>query len=331
MDALPLSFVPMTLGPHHIKAKCDLSFIVPAYNESKTIEATIIQIADEMAVLDRSFEILVVDDGSCDDTFHVAVKADVKAVVRVIRLSRNFGKENAISAGLEHCIGDAVFILDADLQEPISYMHEMLDLYDQGYEMIYAVRKDREDESKLKRFFVEIFYKMLRMGSDVNIPEDARDFRLMDRKVVDSILALPERNRFMKGLFAWVGFRSIPIYINMKPRQFGRSKFGLKSLSKLALTALTSFTNLPLRIWAVIGTSLASLSLLYGSWILVKTLFTGADIPGFATLSVAIFFIGGVQLISLGTIGEYLARVFAEVKSRPLYIVAEEQKNTPSK
>lgn len=308
-------------------ARCpvvQLSFVIPAYNEEENIGETIVRVAAEATRLKQSFEILIVDDGSQDETFSRARDMGRKFPVRVLRLSRNFGKEHAISAGLERSLGQAVIILDADLQEPISYLEEMLRHYDDGYEMVYAVRLHRQDESRAKRIFTKNFYRLLSFGSEFDIPADARDFRLMDRRVVDVLNALPERNRFMKGLYGWVGFRTKAMPIELATRAGGTTKFGFKGLMRLGLTGLTSFTNWPLRIWTAIGSGFALLSILYGLWIVAKTLIWGVDVPGFATITAAIFFLGGVQLISIGIIGEYLARVFTEVKGRPGFIVAEE-------
>ena len=304
--------------------KPDLSFVIPAYNEEKTILKTIEVIARQANDLEVSFEIIVIDDGSRDGTFSKSLAAGKHYPVRAVRLSRNFGKENAMTAGLELSKGSAVVIMDADLQEPVSYLEDMLEEYHNGYDMVYAVRKSRQDENALKRFLTGHFYKLLKIGSDIPIPADARDFRLMDRKVVDTILSLPERNRFMKGLFSWVGFKSKPIYIDMEKRSQGVSSFGFKALVKLALTALTSFTNWPLRIWAGIGFLFALSAMIYGSGILLKTLVWGMEVPGFATITTALFFLGGIQLISIGIIGEYLSRVFTEVKGRPTYVIAED-------
>jgi glycosyltransferase involved in cell wall biosynthesis len=306
------------------RAKLDLSFVIPAFNEEASIGDTIRRVSEEATRLDQRHEILVVDDGSTDAT-ELRVKAMIpRYPVRLVRLSRNFGKEQAMMAGLKRARGEAVVILDADLQEPLHYLEAMLARRSQGYEMIYAVRAHREDESLPKRLATRAFYWLLGRGSSVAIPPDARDFRLMDRKVVDAICALPESNRFMKGLFSWVGFRSIAMPIEMAPRQSGESKFGARGLTALAKTGLMSFSDWPLRVWTGIGFALAALSILYGGWIALRTLIWGIDVPGWATLAVAVFFLGGVQLISIGVLGEYLGRVFTEVKRRPGFLVAEE-------
>lgn len=306
------------------RAVPDLSFVIPAFNEADNIAETIRRVAGEAQRLGRSFEIVVVDDGSTDATF-AAAKAQAAAFpVRTLRLSRNFGKEHAIMAGLERTTGAAVVILDADLQEPLGHLETMLAHRAEGFEMVYAVRAGREDEGLPKRAFTRLFYAMLNLGSDTAIPADARDFRLMDRRVVDALCALPERNRFMKGLYGWVGFRSKAIPVRLEPRRAGASKFGFRKLFRLGLTGLTSFTAWPLRVWTSIGMAIALCSILYGLWIVLRTLLFGSDVPGWSTLVVAVSLLGGVQLISIGVLGEYLARVFTEVKGRPGFIVAED-------
>jgi glycosyltransferase involved in cell wall biosynthesis len=298
----------------------DLSVVVPAFNEAETLTRTLDNLKLVLGRLVHQFEIIVVDDGSTDSTYEIASKSDV----RVLRLSRNFGKEQAIMAGLSRSKGNAVAIIDADLQENADNLVGMYERYKQGYDMVYAVRANRDDEPMAKRFFSKVFYRLLEKGSDVKIPPDARDFRIMDRKVVNALLDLPEKNRFMKGLFAWVGFRSTSFSIEIAPREEGSSKFDFRGLTQLGLTALTSFTDWPLRIWTGIGFLIAFMSFLYGTWIFAKTLIWGAETPGFATITVAIFFLGGIQLISIGIIGEYLARMFTELKDRPGFIIADE-------
>ena len=227
-------------------------------------------------------------------------------------------------AGLERTVGSAVVILDADLQEPLFHLETMLKHRAEGYEMVYAVRAQRRDEAWRKRFFTRAFYALLNIGGDTAIPANARDFRLMDRRVVDALCALPERNRFMKGLYGWVGFRTKAVAIELDPRATGASKFGFAGLFKLGLTGLTSFTAWPLRVWTGVGMTIAACSILYALWIAVRTLIFGIDVPGWSTLVVAVMLLGGVQLISIGVLGEYLSRVFTEVKGRPGFIIAED-------
>ena len=302
----------------------DLSFVIPAYNEAETIVETLQRVSRKARRLVDDAEILVVDDGSTDDTVELIRSGDWEVPVRLLRLSRNFGKEQAIMAGLRHAAGRAVVILDADLQEPLRYVDTMLEKYREGYDVVYAVRAHRDDESWLKRRLTAAFYHFLNIGSEVPMPAGARDFRLMDRKVVDALCALPESNRFMKGLYAWVGFRSLAIPVELQPRGGGRTKFGFRRLFKLGMAGLTAFTDWPLRMWTGIGMVLATLSILYGVFLASRTIFLGHNVPGWSTLAVAIFFFSGIQLMSIGVLGEYLARVFSEVKGRPGYLIAED-------
>lgn len=302
----------------------DLSFVIPAYNEAETIAETLRRVSRKARRLVVHSEILIVDDGSTDDTLELIRSGQWEVPVRLLRLSRNFGKEQAIMAGLRHASGRAVVILDADLQEPLRYVDTMLERHRDGYEIVYAVRAHRNDESWLKRRCTAAFYRFLNIGSEVPMPADARDFRLMDRKVVDALCALPESNRFMKGLYAWVGFRSLAIPVELQPRGGGSTKFNICRLLKLGMTGLTAFTDWPLRMWTGIGMIFAMLSILYGLFLAGRTMFLGHEVPGWSTLAVAIFFFSGIQLMSIGVLGEYLARVFSEVKGRPGYLIAED-------
>lgn len=302
----------------------EVSCIVPAYNEADTIARTIEAIAAEMIRLQRDFEIIVVDDGSQDATVEEAKCYLEDAPLRILCLSRNFGKENAITAGLEAAKGASCIIIDADLQESVSYLKVFLDYWDQGVEMVYGVRAHREDESMLKRKGSNLFYWILDRITTVAIPAHARDFRLMDRKVVNAILSLPERNRFMKGLYSWVGFKSQAVSVLIEKRQTGASKFNFRRLFALALTGLTSFSDWPLRIWTSVGIAISMVSMLYAFFIAGRTILFGSDVPGWATLTVATCFLGGVQILSIGVLGEYLSRIFSEVKGRPSHIVSEE-------
>lgn len=301
-----------------------VSCVVPAYNEAGNIAKTLTAIAEELILLSRDFELIVVDDGSADATVAEARALMETYPVRVIRLSRNFGKENAITAGMQASRGKACVIIDADLQEPISYLKVFLEHWDAGMEMVYGVRAHRGDESCLKRKGSNLFYWILDKTTSVSIPAHARDFRLMDRKVVDAILSLPERNRFMKGLYSWVGFKSQAVPVVIDPRHSGQSKFNYKRLFDLALTGLTSFSDWPLRVWTGVGVVVSAISICYALLIAARTLVYGADVPGWATLTVAVCFLGGVQILSIGVLGEYMGRIFSEVKARPGHIVSQE-------
>ena len=302
----------------------EVSCVVPAYNEADNIGRTIEAIATEMIRLERDFEIIVVDDGSQDTTVEKARSYLEDYPLRILCLSRNFGKENAITAGLEAAKGASCIIIDADLQESVSYLEVFLNHWDKGVEMVYGVRAHRQDESMLKRKGSNLFYWILDRTTTVAIPAHARDFRLLDRKVVNAILSLPERNRFMKGLYSWVGFKSQAVPVLIEKRQNGTSKFNFRRLFDLALTGMTSFSDWPLRVWTGIGIFISIVSLLYAFFIAGRTILLGSDVPGWATLTVATCFLGGVQILSIGVLGEYLSRIFAEVKGRPGHIVSEE-------
>ncbi|MFG6518877.1 glycosyltransferase family 2 protein [Sulfitobacter sp. 1A13368] len=323
MNRRPERFAKPKIVPS-LKPIPDLSFVIPAFNEAGNITRTVVQVDAHARRLVSSFEIIIVDDGSLDATFEESRALCDQYPLRVLRLSRNFGKEHAIMAGLESTVGAAVVILDADLQEPLFHLETMMKYRDEGYEMVYAVRAQRRDETWRKRVFTRAFYALLNIGGDTAIPANARDFRIMDRRVVDALCALPERNRFMKGLYGWVGFRTKAVAIELGPRATGISKFGFAGLFKLGLTGLTSFTAWPLRVWTGIGMTIAASSILYALWIAVRTLIFGIDVPGWSTLVVAVMLLGGVQLISIGVLGEYLSRVFTEVKGRPGFIIAED-------
>lgn len=300
-----------------------LSIVVPAFNEVDNIEKAIHDSYKAVSSLVDSCEIIVVDDGSEDATSDIVRGLMNKFPLKLIRFSRNFGKEQAMMAGMSKVRGDLVMIVDADGQESLSVVPEMLSKIEQGYDVAFAVRRDRNDEGVLKSSLSSAFYKIISMGSEMPIVANARDFRIMKRHVVDAVLSLPERERFTKGLFSWVGFRSVAIEIDMRKRQGGVSKFSLFGLFGLATTALTSFTAWPLRIWTAVGACISVFSLTYGAFVVVKTLFWGVDTPGFATLAVAIFFLGGIQLVSIGVLGEYIGRIYIEAKGRPGYIIAE--------
>ncbi len=243
--------------------------------------------------------------------------------VRYLALSRNFGKEAALSAGLEHARGDVVVMLDADGQHPLGLLPQMLAGWRAGADSVCAVRDTRSDESFTKRLGTRWFYRIVNAGSPLPIPENAGDFRLMDRRVVDALLALPERNRFLKGLYAWVGFRTQYIPYTPSPRAAGRSSFSFTRLLGLALTGLTAFSNLPLRLWSGLGAVVAVGAIGYGAWIVIDHLFNDNPVPGWPTVVVSLMFFSGVQLLSIGILGEYVGRIFTEVKRRPVYLLRE--------
>lgn len=301
-----------------------LSLVVPMFNEAGNLDRLFDRLAQVMADLGESYEIVCVDDGSRDDTVARALEHHRRDPrIKVVELSRNFGKELALTAGLRHTSGQAVVMIDADLQHPPEVIKDMMREWRQGFEMVIAVRRHRDDESAVKRLAAKVFYEVFGRVSEVRLPPGAGDFRLLDRKVVKVLNAMPEHARFMKGLYAWVGFRQTIIPFDVAERAHGETKFNLFRLWRLAIDGITSFTSVPLKVWTFMGMLVASFALLYGLLFIIKTLILGIDVPGYPSLIVAITFFSGVQLISLGVIGEYLGRVFAEVKNRPLYVVRE--------
>lgn len=300
-----------------------LCCVVPAHNEAENLKNFIPALSKMLKQENIRFEIIVIDDGSKDSTIEVLQGLQKDYPLRVLEFSRNFGKEAALYAGLDHVDADLALLIDADFQHPINVIPTMLSLWKEGYEMVYGIR-NRETESWLKKLFTHIYYKILNASSTLNIPENAGDFRLLDAKVVHAIRDLPERNLYMKGLYAWVGFKSIGILFTEKERQCGRSSFNFKSLLNLAISGLTAFSDLPLRICIYLGILLGIFSFSYGCWITVQTLFEGAKVPGWATLAAGLAFLGAIQLIFIGILGEYISRIYSEVKARPKYIIAAE-------
>lgn len=304
-----------------------LSLIAPVKDEEAAIGPFIARVAP---ILDGLFpdaqgatwEILFVDDGSEDATMAAILQAHGKDPrVRALSLSRNFGKEAALTAGLDHAEGQAVIPIDVDLQDPPEMIGAMLARWRDGYEVVYGVRTNRETDSLPKRLTADLYYRAHNYLSSDKIPEHAGDFRLLDRSVVEIIKAMPERNRFMKGLFAWSGFRQTAVEYARAEREHGKTKFRYWKLWTLALDGITSASTMPLRIWSYVGVVIAGFTLLYAVWVVIKTIFWGSDVAGYPSLIVAILFFGSVQLISLGVLGEYVGRILIETKRRPLYVV----------
>jgi glycosyltransferase involved in cell wall biosynthesis len=287
------------------------------------------RLRDQLAALSPDFEIVVVNDGSRDGTREAVLSVAERCHVHYLELSRNFGKEAALSAGLEAARGEVVVLIDGDGQHPVETVPALLARWREGYDMVYGVRAHRRDEGWLKRLGTAALYRILARGSKVEIPENAGDFRLLDRRAVEALNRLGERTRFMKGLYAWVGFRSAAVDYEARPRAGGKTRYGYGRLASLAIAGITAFTNLPLRALAVAGglTSLAALG--YGAWVVFEYLHYGIQVPGYPTIVVSIMFFSGVQLLSLGIIGEYLGRVFEEVKRRPNFIVGDARDHSP--
>jgi glycosyltransferase involved in cell wall biosynthesis len=304
------------------EAAPSISCVVPAYNESQNLPHLLAALGAQLRQLTDRWEIIVVDDGSRDNSLAALAPWLDGAGVVCLALSRNFGKEAALGAGLDHARGDVVITMDADLQHPVSLLPAMLAYWREGSDMVYAVRSDRSEESVLKRLGARLFYSLLHLGSSIEIPPHAGDFRLMDRCVVDALCALSERTRFMKGLYAWVGYRARPIEFTPPPRFAGRSGFGMRALFSLAASGITAFSNLPLRLASALGSMLAVLAIAYGAWVAIDHFMHGGDVAGWATIVVSLMFFSGMQLLFIGVLGEYLGRVYEEVKMRPRYIVA---------
>ena len=295
------------------------------FDEAEALAPFVARLLPALLATQESFEIVCVNDGSTDGTLAALLAwRQREPRVRVIDLSRNFGKEAALTCGIDHAQGAAVIPIDADLQDPPELIGEMVRLWRAGFEVVLPQRADRSSDGALKRRTAAWFYRLHNSISDSPIPENVGDFRLLDRKVVEALKSLPERRRFMKGLFAWVGFRQALIPYSRAARQGGSSKFSGWRLWNLALEGITSFSTAPLRVWTYLGLVVALLSFGYGLFIISLVLLTGRDMPGYASLITVVLFLGGVQLIGLGVLGEYVGRLHTEVKQRPIYIVREQ-------
>ena len=300
-----------------------ISLVVPVFNEEESVAIYVQTTRGVLEAGNLDFEIVFVNDGSRDGTLPRLMElAEEDKRVRIINLSRNFGKEIALTAGIDHAAGDVLVPMDVDLQDPPELIPKFLERWREGYDVVYGVRTSRKYDNLIKRATSGAFYRIFNRLSHLQIPENAGDFRLFDRRVADVIRQIPERNRFMKGLFAWVGFNSVGVPYERPRRAAGNTKWGNWKLWNFALDGLISFSTLPLRVWAYIGGIVAILSFFYGSFIVIRVLTQGIDIPGYASLLTVVLFLGGLQLLSIGVLGEYLGRLFIEVKGRPLYVVA---------
>ncbi|HUG45302.1 MAG TPA: glycosyltransferase family 2 protein [Sphingomicrobium sp.] len=309
----------------------EISVVIPVKDEEASIDSCIDRLKPVLeTIAGAAFEILFVDDGSSDSTLErIRRQNSADPRVRAVSLSRNFGKEAALSAGLDFARGQAVVPLDVDLQDPPEVLPEMVARWRDGFEIVYGVRSDRRADSLPKRLTADLYYRAHNLLSEDKIPEHAGDFRLLDRKVVDVIRSMPERNRFMKGLFAWAGFKQASVSYTRDARSVGSSKFRYRRLWSFALDGITSASTIPLRVWSYIGASVAILALAYAVLIVIRTLMFGIAVPGYASLMVAVLFLGGLQLLSLGILGEYVGRIFTETKQRPVYVVRETIGDTP--
>lgn len=309
----------MTQRPNPFK----LSVVVPCYNEGAHLATFISALKSTIQSITTDFKILLVNDGSKDNTRDIALSLVKEGSIRYLEFSRNFGKEAALMAGIDYAHGDAVLLIDADFQHPLDKLPEMAQLWQSGYEMIYGVIANRQGESISKRLGTRALYALLNT-SDIAIPENAGDFRWLDRKVVNALKDLPERNRFMKGLYAWVGFKSIAIPFELRARPSGQTTFSIGRLIKLGMAGLTSFSAAPLQLWIGIGALISFLALVYGAYVIIDTVVYGNAVSGWPTLTAALMLFSGIQLLSIGILGEYIGRIFTEVKQRPLYVIAED-------
>jgi len=301
-----------------------ISVVAPCFNEFETLDLFKDAVTKALLRTGCPYELVFVDDGSTDGTREkLAAFANGKAEIKVIVFSRNFGKEAALSAGLDHATGDVVIVMDVDLQDPPELILEFLAKWREGFDVVYGKRQDRRADTLAKRFTAGGFYRLFNKLSGVKIPANTGDYRLMDRKVVDAIKALPERSRFMKGLFAWVGYRATGVSYARPARAAGETKFNYWRLWNFAIDGFVSFSTAPLRVWTYIGGVVAFFSFAYASFIILRTVITGVDVPGYASLTTFVLFLGGIQIISVGVLGEYISRLFIEVKQRPIYIVDE--------
>jgi polyisoprenyl-phosphate glycosyltransferase len=302
----------------------ELSVVVPVFNESANIEPLCDRLVPILERVAASWEVVFVDDGSEDDTLSM-IRARNAAEPRIgaVSFSRNFGKEVAIAAGLDHARGRAVVIMDADLQHPPEVIERFVARWREGYVMVYGQRTSRADESAVKRGFARLFYRLFDSFTHMHLPEGAGDFRLIDARGVEVLRGLSERSRFSKGLYAWIGFKTIGIPFVVEERRHGATKWSFRTLFRFAFDGITAFSTVPLRVWTYLGGLISVLAITAAAYFAVRTLLFGVDVAGYPSLIVSITFLGGVQLMSLGIIGEYIGRIFAEVKRRPLYVVAE--------
>ncbi len=310
----------------------ELSIIVPCYNESEVVEKFFSAMVGNNGILNNlglNCELVFINDGSKDNTLEL-LKAQKEIYsnksnldIKIVNLSRNFGKEAAMSAGFSVASGEAIVPMDADLQDPPELIAKFVELWRQGYDVVLARRNDRQEDSFAKRFSSSLFYKLNNKISDVKLPDNVGDFRLFTRKVLNAINSLPENQRFMKGIFAWVGFNSITVEYKRPQRIAGSSKFNGWKLWNFALQGITGFGTLPLRIWTYIGFIVSFFAFIYASFLILRTLIMGVDLPGYASLVVIILFLGGLQLIGIGILGEYVGRIYMESKRRPPFIIDE--------
>lgn len=317
----PSEFEAAVLAPRDRVGK-RLSIVTPMHNEAEVLDVFFERLEAVVRDLGVALEIICVDDGSTDATLSGLVeRARRDPQVKVIALARNFGKEAALTAGIDAASGDMVVPIDADLQDPPELLAEFLRLWEEGYDVVYGSRADRSSDTAMKRTTAQMFYRIFNRVSDLDIPESAGDFRLMDRQVVEALKRLPERNRFMKGLFAWVGFRQIGVPYVRPERAAGTSSWGYVKLMRFALDGITSFSTAPLRVWTLLGMAGAVGAVIAAAGLVIRVLIVGREVPGYASLMVVMLLGFAVQMIAFGVLGEYVGRLYQEVKGRPIYVV----------
>ena len=301
--------------------KPDISLLVPVFNEAENIDHLLVRLNSVIDKVSLQFEYVFVNDGSSDNTLHLLLSAQKNDKrIAILDLSRNFGKEAALTAALDFCRGRAAIPIDADLQDPPEILPELIEKWNEGYEVVNAVRRSRRDEGFVKRFTAFLFYRFIGRLSETPIPPDTGDFRLLSRPVIEALKRMPERRRFMKGIFAWVGFKTAEIYYDRPARIAGSTSWNYFKLANFAIEGLTSFSAKPLRWATYLGILTAIISLVYAIVIVLKTLLWGEPVAGYPSLMVVMLFLGAVQLVSIGIIGEYLGRVYEETKQRPVYL-----------
>ncbi len=308
----------------------DISVVLPLFNESANLRPLAGALTPVLENCNVTFEAIFVDDGSTDEsweTIRQICAADAR--FRGLSFSRNFGKEIAIAAGLDHARGKAAIIMDADLQHPVDLIPIFIEKWREGYKNVFGQRLTRETDPQLRNFLTRMFYRLLDKFGDTPLPPGSCDYRLLDRQAIDALLKMRERARFNKGLYAWIGFRSFGVPFEMHKRGSGSTKFGYAKLFSFALDGLMSFSALPLKVWTFVGLAVSGFALTMAGFFITRTLIFGVDVPGYASLIVSIAFFAGMQLISLGVLGEYIARIFDEVKDRPLYLIAERAGDKP--
>lgn len=302
-----------------------ISVVAPMLDEEDNIDAFLERTEGVLGALGLAYEIICVNDGSGDGTAARLAGAHARDPrIKVIQLSRNFGKDYALSAGLDRATGDAVVTIDADLQHPPEVIGDLVAKWREGHDIVYAVRTDRSGDPLPRRLSAWLFYRLFNAMVDVSIPRGGGDFQLLDRKVADVLRRIPERNRFMKGLCAWVGFSNATVAFRVGKRFRGESRWRYRDLFRFSLDGVTAFSTLPLRMWAYFGLVIAVAALVFGAFQIARTMVLGVDVPGYASIMVSVLFIGGVQLITLGILGEYVGRTYHESKGRPLYVVEHE-------